>query len=110
MAGQTFKDKLRAELDRQGISVTELARRLTVKHPGRLESVRRRLNKYLAGYPKPTGPTRHEIEAALNVTRDTLKPDDHSEVVAAVASAIPLTVFIDPDVLLQALHAAKGLT
>lgn len=81
----TFADKFEKALAEKrekdpAYGLRTLARKLAKDDPRQTEIIRRRLNKYR---PKPGGgaevaptePTRREIEKAMGLRRDTLKPD-----------------------------------
>lgn len=56
-----------------------MARKIANGHDARsVETVRRRLNKYLAGVT-PTDASRREVEEALGLDRDALRDDDDAE-------------------------------
>jgi hypothetical protein len=108
MAG-TFADKFEKALaERRAVDpkfgLRTLAKQLAKDDPARAETIRRRLNKYRpkpgggAAEVAPTEPTRWEIEDALGLERDALKPDE----VAAIAATA--SVFAD---LLDAVFEAK---
>lgn len=84
--GRTFAEKFEDALDERkqetkGWGLRTLARKLADNDPERTEIIRRRLNKYRpkpgggAAETAPTDPTRHEIEKAMGLKRDSLKPD-----------------------------------
>ncbi len=62
-----FGELLRAELDTQGISIRELARRLTAEDESKLENVRRSLMRYVQGEVTPGVDHREAIAAALGI-------------------------------------------
>jgi hypothetical protein len=83
---ETFAEKFERALDAkrqedERFGLRTLARRLAKDDPQQAEIIRRRLHKYRP--PKgggsaevaPTEPTRHEIEAALGLPPDSLKPE-----------------------------------
>lgn len=61
-----FGELLRAELDTQGVSIRELARRLT-PDGGNLENTRRSLMRYIQGEVTPGVEHRDEIALAIGV-------------------------------------------
>ena len=67
-----FGEKLRGELDRQGVSVRGLAARLSPDNP---EIERRSLQKYLAGMT-PRRPRRDRITDALGLEPGSLDPEE----------------------------------
>lgn len=82
----TFADKFDRALSAKkaadpGYGVRTIARAMAKGDPKRVETIRRLLNKYrpkVDGRPpevSPTEPTRHEIEAAMGLELDSLKPD-----------------------------------
>jgi len=81
----TFADKFRAALaakkkDDPNYGVRTVARGLARGDRARVDTIRRRLNKYLGPEAiTPTEPTRHEIEAIMGLDRDALKPDGDDE-------------------------------
>lgn len=81
---QALEDKKKTE---PGYGLRTLARKLAKDDPAKVEVIRRRLHKYRpkpgggAAEVAPTEPTRHELEAAMGLERDALKPDE--QVVAA---------------------------
>jgi len=62
-----FGEMLRRELETQGVSQRELARRLTLQQPERLENMRRSLIRYIHGEVIPTTSAREAIADALAV-------------------------------------------
>ena len=69
---QTFAEILQAEIDAQGISNRELARRL-VKDPEKMNGARRQVIRWLNGEtPNPTRPTRIRIAKALRIEPERL--------------------------------------
>lgn len=96
---RTFKQKLRAELNRQEVGVRTLARRMHEIQPPRpegprsIESIRRQLKSYLTDGPNlvtPTAETREWVEDALGLERDSLKDDEEGD--RAMRMTIPVTV------------------
>lgn len=79
---RSFRQKLRAELDQRGLGVRTLARQMAEKSntPARVESIRRQLKRYLSEQDpvSPTAATRHSIEDALELDRDSLSDDGES--------------------------------
>lgn len=65
-----FGEILRRELDEQGVSVRELARRLTVEQPEKLENMRRSLGRYISGEVSPGQSARETIAEALSVDHE----------------------------------------
>lgn len=76
-----FGEKLDAELVSRAIGRRTLARQLSEGRGGRqsVDTLRRLLHKYLRGDVVPTPASRHEIEDALGLERDSLKPDDDED-------------------------------
>jgi hypothetical protein len=74
---RTFAEKFAAALAEKQVGKRTLARQLSASREGRqsVDTMRRLLNKYLRTGVVPTEVSRHEIEAALGLDRDTLKPD-----------------------------------
>jgi hypothetical protein len=100
---QTFGGRLRVELVARNMGVRTLAKQLAAD-PTRVEAVRRRLNKYVHEGVTPGVAARHEIESALGLERDALKPDaDEDEADPAMVEAF--RVFTD---LMQRLGAQKA--
>lgn len=62
-----FGELLRRELETQGVSQRELARRLTTADPARLENTRRSLIRYIAGEVVPSETMREAIAQALDI-------------------------------------------
>lgn len=84
--GSAFADKFEAALtakkqDDPNYGVRTLARDLAGGDKERIETIRRRLNKYRpkpgggAAEVAPTEPTRHDIEVAMGLDRDSLAPE-----------------------------------
>jgi hypothetical protein len=80
--GEKFEQALadRREKD-PGYGLRTLARKLAKDDPRQSEIIRRRLHKYRppkgggSAAVSPTEPTRREIEKAMGLRRDALKPD-----------------------------------
>lgn len=70
-----FGEKLRAEIDRQRISIRELSRRID---PGRPEIARRNLSRWISG-TRPTKPSRVLVAHALGVEPGYFDEDDEDE-------------------------------
>lgn len=70
-----FGDILRRELDDQSVSIRELARRLTIGEPDRLENVRRSLGRYISGEVAPGTEARESIAEALGVDYEIFAED-----------------------------------
>lgn len=96
----TFAEKFEQALEARrqtdpGFGVRTLARKLADGDPARVETIRRRLNKYRpkpgggAAEVAPTEPTRHEIEAALGIPADGLKPEPVESAEDMVAVLMP---------------------
>lgn len=92
--GEKFEEALtdrKAQADRDGQQwgLRTLARELAGGDKTRTSSVLRQLHKYRPKKPGggvqivPTEPTRHDIEAALGLERDALKPDPTDDDIAA---------------------------
>lgn len=62
-----FGEILRRELEANGVSTRELARRLTSEEPERLDNMRRTLIRYIQGSLSPRSQARDAIAAALKV-------------------------------------------
>lgn len=75
-----FGDILRAELDRQDVSTRELARRLTVDHPEKIENMRRTLIRYIRGENAPGKPARQAIADALSVDAEVFAQEAVNQV------------------------------
>lgn len=96
----TFAEKFEEALEdlrerEPGYGLRTLARKLAKDDPEKVETIRRRLNKYR---PKPGGggaevaptePTRREIEAAMGLDQDSLKPDPLRPADAMIAVLMP---------------------
>lgn len=81
-----FGDKLRAELDRQHLSVRKLARIMAPDHP---EPMRRNLARWIGGYNKPSRIHRVMVAEALGVPVETFDEDDEEDdIVASLVKAI----------------------
>lgn len=79
-----FRDWLAAALPESGMSKSEVARRMALKHPlgvthGTKETARRTLNKILAGTLTPTRATQAAIAEALGRTDAPADDDEESE-------------------------------
>lgn len=83
----TFGEKFEQALEEKkktepGYGLRTLARKLAQDDPAKVEIIRRRLHKYRprpgggAAEVTPTEPTRHELEAAMGLDQDALKPDE----------------------------------
>lgn len=79
---EKFEEALEALREREpGYGLRTLARKLAKEDPDRIETIRRRLNKYRprpgggAAEVAPTEPTRREIEEAMGLEQDALRPD-----------------------------------
>jgi ribosome-binding protein aMBF1 (putative translation factor) len=79
---RSFRQKLRNEIDQRGLGVRTLARTMAERSntPARVESIRRQLKRYLSEVDpvSPTAATRHSIEDALGLERDSLTDDEDS--------------------------------
>jgi transcriptional regulator with XRE-family HTH domain len=71
----TFGDQLRAELERQGLSIRKLAR---LMNPDKPEIARRSLAKWIAG-TRPSPASRVLVADALGVEVATFEDADDSE-------------------------------
>lgn len=91
---ETFAEKFEQALEERrerdpDFGLRTLARKLAKDDPRQTEIIRRRLNKYRppkgggSAQVSPTQPTRHEIEDALGLPLDALKPEPQT--VAATA-------------------------
>lgn len=81
-----FRDWLGSEMERQGLSRREVARRMAEKHPSGVtpqttETYRRAIRRYLdvENPQRPTAPTRNAIADALDVPRESVPTDDEEE-------------------------------
>lgn len=88
---EKFEEALRDLREREpGYGLRTLARTLAKDDHERIETIRRRLNKYRpkpgggAAEVAPTEPTRHEIEKAMGLEQDALRPE-HDDRAAADA-------------------------
>lgn len=86
MTGNAFRTWLQDEIDAQGLSRREVARRMATKHPkgvtpSTAETYRRAIYKYLDPEQpsNPTQPTREAIAEALGVDPSTIPADDDDE-------------------------------
>lgn len=70
-----FGDQLRAELERQNLSIRKLARRM---NPDKPEIARRALAKWIAG-TRPSPASRMLVADALGVAASTFEDSDDSE-------------------------------
>lgn len=70
-----FGEILRRELEAQGVSNRELARRLTADQPERLENTRRALIRYIRGEVVPNDDARLAIAAALRIDPGQFAPE-----------------------------------
>lgn len=70
-----FGEILRRELQDQGVSNRELARRLTVDEPEKLENVRRSLIRYIRGEVIPGEDARESIAQALSIDPSVFTDD-----------------------------------
>jgi transcriptional regulator with XRE-family HTH domain len=68
-----FGDQLRAELDRQQLSVRKLARLMSPANP---EPMRRNLARWIGGYNQPSRIHRVMVADALSVPLETFEEDD----------------------------------
>lgn len=94
--GQTFAEKFEEALAERresepGYGLRTLARKLAKDDPEKIETIRRRLNKYRpkpsnggAAQVAPTASTRREIEEAMGLEHDSLAPDQ--DLVTAASS------------------------
>lgn len=62
-----FGEILRRELETQGVSNRELARRLTADEPEKIENCRRSLIRYIGGEVIPSPQMREAIASALDI-------------------------------------------
>jgi transcriptional regulator with XRE-family HTH domain len=72
-----FGDLLRSELDAQGVSIRELARRLSGEE-SRVENVRRSLMRYVQGEVMPGVDAREAIADALGIDTNVFAEDAQS--------------------------------
>lgn len=76
----TFGEILKTELDEQGVTIRELARRMTASDDfTEIESKRRMLQRYLRGDVQPNERVRNEIADALAVPRQRFDEDRERE-------------------------------
>lgn len=88
-APSLFGEILRRELETQGISNRELARRLTAGDPEKLENTRRSLIRYIQGEVVPSEAMRDTIAAALSIDPSLFADDaDRAEQLAKVRGAL----------------------
>lgn len=82
-----FGEILRRTLEEQGVSNRELARRLTIENPARLENTRRALIRYIRGEVTPSDQARDAIAKALGLDPAAfaaqVAPDPRREVLYA---------------------------
>lgn len=71
-----FGHRLRAELDRQGLSIRALSRRLEPQNP---DQARRSLIRWLSGQTNPRPATRQMIADALGVSVQVFADDEEDE-------------------------------
>lgn len=93
MAGKTFREWLGQEMERQGVSRRELARRLAEGQPGDprdvAESQRRSVRRILNGETNPTPRTRTSICKALGIDpSEAPSSDDEEDSLAATLQAM----------------------
>lgn len=112
-----FEEALRDLREREpGYGLRTLARKLAKDDPKLTETIRRRLNKYRpkpsggAAEVAPTASTRQEIEDAMGLERDALKPDPIDAVAAQGASLVGdlLGRFIDERIQAANVRAAQS--
>jgi transcriptional regulator with XRE-family HTH domain len=70
-----FGEILRQELDSQGVSIRELARRLTADEPEKIENTRRTLIRYMQGEVQPGVQAREAIAEALSIDPQVFADD-----------------------------------
>lgn len=70
-----FGTILRRQLDANGVSTRELARRLTAAEPDRIENMRRSLIRYIQGEVAPGPGMRDAIADALGIHRTVFAED-----------------------------------
>ncbi len=96
----TFAEKFEQALEEKrqtepGYGLRTLARELAKGDPTKVETIRRRLNKYRpkngggAAEVAPTPPTRNEIEGALGLERDALAPERDAPMEEMIAVLMP---------------------
>jgi transcriptional regulator with XRE-family HTH domain len=71
-----FGHRLRAELERNGTSIREVARRL---NPGNVEFARRNLTRWITGGVTPTRANRQAVAVALGLDPSFFDEDDEEE-------------------------------
>lgn len=100
----SFGRILRSELDDQGVTTRELARRLAPA-PEKVESHRRLLHQYLSGNVSPRPDMRSRIAAALEIDPDVFTEDAERQ-----AERERLTDALEPlaDLLLDLATKARG--
>lgn len=100
LMGKTFAEKFEEALEEirdndPSFGIRTIARRMSNGDRERIETIRRRLNKYRpknggsAGEVAPSPPTRREIEDAMGLPPDSLRPDPLEEADALVAVLMP---------------------
>lgn len=108
----SFAAKFDAALKGKDIGVRTVARRVVERRgipsgpeaARRVDNTRRMLNKYRGGVV-PTPASRHEIEDAMEIARDSLKPDDDAEADQSVRRfLVPVEVSLDYDLLAEAIR------
>lgn len=103
--GRTFAEKFEEALDAKrlaepGYGLRTLARRIAKDDPQKTKTVLRRLQKYRpkpgggAAEVSPTEPTRREIERAMDLQNDALKPDE-TDLLAALAPLKPEAEYLE---------------
>lgn len=82
-----FGEKLRAELDNQGVSIRGLARKMSPEQP---EVMRRNLARWIGGYNSPSRIHRVAVADALGVPREkfTDTDDEEEDLVVSLVAAI----------------------
>ena len=82
-----FGDRLRRELDRTGVSIRGLSRRLDPKNP---DAARRNLTRWIGGHNVPTPANRDAVADALGVDRSVFSEDEdeEAELVAALVATV----------------------
>lgn len=87
-----FGQLLRESLDAKGITLRELARRLSEAEQVEVESKRRLLHRYIDGLVQPSEKARHQIAKALDLPTDTFDENaqELAEIQALIAALEPL--------------------
>lgn len=109
-----FGEILRRELESQGVSNRELARRLTADDPAKLENCRRSLIRYIRGEVMPSETMRDAIAEALDVDPSVFADDAdraarRDRVMDALAPLADVLLDIAVEIREREAAAAKGV-